>query len=46
MLKEILERYLNVVAPKVNMKEEKELAEKYLMELSILNHNTDLEKAN
>lgn len=33
MLKDILENYLKKVSPRVNMKEEKEIAERYLKEL-------------
>lgn len=45
MLKEILERYLNNVAPRVEMKEEKEIAENYLGYLKSV-EESNLEKAN
>jgi hypothetical protein len=44
MLNEILKNYLENVAPRVDMKEEREIAEKYLKEIS--NPEIELEKAN
>lgn len=45
MLKEILQRYINNVSPKVNMKEEKEIAERYLGYVKS-NQEIKFEKAN
>jgi hypothetical protein len=49
MLKAILENYLNNVAPKVNMKEEKEIAERHLNYIKANekpNTENEFEKAN
>jgi hypothetical protein len=41
MLKEILENYVNKVSPRVDMKEEKEIADRYLDSI-----NKEFKKAN
>lgn len=49
MLKSILEHYLNNVSPKVNLKEEKEIAERHLNYIKAIekpNVGIELEKAN
>lgn len=43
LLKKILKRYLDNVAPRVDMKEEKEIAEKYI---GLVKSEMKLEKAN
>jgi hypothetical protein len=44
MIKEILQRYLDRVAPLVDMKEEEKLAEEYLELFSRGSENADLNK--
>lgn len=46
MVKDILKRYLDKVAPRVDMKEEKELAEKYIGLLKDEEPEVKYEKAN
>lgn len=45
MLKNILKRYIENIAPKVDMKEEKEIAERYLGYVKS-NEEIEMEKAN
>jgi hypothetical protein len=46
VIEKILKRYLDNVAPRVDMKEEKEIAERYLMEINNMKHKVKLETAN
>lgn len=46
LVKEILQRYLDKVAPRVDMKEEKELAERYIGLAKKEESEVEFEKAN
>jgi hypothetical protein len=46
MLKEILKNYMENVAPRVDMKEEREIAERYLNEIAESEIEVEIVKAN